>query len=473
MFDAVKVDLSAAANRAAHAKAGGVVVQDADGGDEGRKGGGATSGAHSSLQRRQMLEKQSHLVRKVNVQRMMAHAGVGTLWQIAGAFLVVILFSFFLTSGKASGGRRGWDNAASLPYNTLDDGEIGAAWTTQRLCKHFGAPTPSRVRFLFGVDSPKMLQSSVKAWRRIDVIQVNVGFRLHTDMPPAEAHGWRHRAKGAFDKVTGRSTIGSPAIVADASPYTARTSLFTLYDFLNMFYQQVLDSHQPVGREQGLMVTFVDPRAIEPSLRLIQLATRLGRLPGPLIVDGEILPGPGGFLAQLGSVFVEPPSHDETHSHEEQDHHLFVPPVPGDVDAASLASRREKTFDFDPRFDFVDKIKKFAPGSQFCRLDGPRTAGAWTARSRLGRARRTGSGTRASPSTGAGRRRSRRFRRARSRRRRRRTCSPSPGTSVRRSRARSPPSQEDGAWCSRTPATKRTKATTRIRRRTRRRTIPT
>ena len=43
MFDAVKVDLSAAANRAAHAKAGGVVVQDADGGDEGRKaGGGAT-----------------------------------------------------------------------------------------------------------------------------------------------------------------------------------------------------------------------------------------------------------------------------------------------------------------------------------------------------------------------------------------------------------------------------------------------
>ena len=363
MFDAVKVDLSAAANRAAHAKAGGVVVQDADGGDEGRKGGGATSGAHSTLQRRQMLEKQSHLVRKVNVQRMMAHAGVGTLWQIAGAFLVVILFSFFLTSGKASGGRRGWDNAASLPYNTLDDGEIGAAWTTQRLCRHFGAPTPSRVRFLFGVDSPKMLESSVKAWRRVDVIQVNVGFRLHTDMPPAEAHGWRHRAKGAFDKVTGRSTIGSPAIVADASPYTARTSAFTLYDFLNMFYQQVLDSHQPVGREQGLMVTFVDPRAIEPSLRLIQLATRLGRLPGPLIVDGEILPGPGGFLAQLGSVFVEPPKHDETHSHEEQDHHLFVPPVPGDVDAASLASRREKTFDFDPRFDFVDKIKKFAPGS--------------------------------------------------------------------------------------------------------------
>ena len=365
MFDAVKVDLSAAANRAAHAKADGVVVHDADGGDEGREGGGATSGARSSLQRRKMLEKQSTLVRKVNVQRMMAHTSGATLWQIAAGFVVVILVSFAFTSGKGSGGRRGWDNAASLPYNQLDDGEIGAAWTTQRLCRHFRAPTPSRVRFMFGVDSPKTLTKTTHAWRRVDIIQVNVGFRLHKDAPPAEARGWRARAKGAFDAVTGRSTVGSPAIARDGSPYTARTSVFTLYDFLRQFYAEQLASHQPVGREQGLMVTFVDPRAVEPGLRLIQFATRLGRLPGPLIVDGEILPGPGGFLPQLGSVFAQPPAHDDTrekHTHAEDDHHLYVPPVPGDLDADALATRRSKTFDFDPRFDFVEKVKKFAPG---------------------------------------------------------------------------------------------------------------
>lgn len=366
MFDAVKVDLSAAANRAAHAKADGAVVHDADGGDEGREGGGATSGARSSLQRRKMLEKQSTLVRKVNVQRMMAHTSGATLWQIAAGFVVVILVSFAFTSGKGSGGRRGWDNAASLPYNQLDDGEIGAAWTTQRLCRHFRAPTPSRVRFMFGVDSPKTLTKTTHAWRRVDIIQVNVGFRLHEDAPPAEARGWRARAKDAFDAVTGRSTVGSPAIARDGSPYTARNSVFTLYDFLRQFYAEQLSSHQPVGREQGLMVTFVDPRAVEPGLRLIQFATRLGRLPGPLIVDGEILPGPGGFLPQLGSVFAQPPAHDDAHekmaSHAEDDHHLYVPPVPGDLDADALETRRSKTFDFDPRFDFVEKVKKFAPG---------------------------------------------------------------------------------------------------------------
>ena len=311
-----------------------------------------------------MLEKQSTLVRKVNVQRMM-RTPAARRWADRRGVRRRILVSFAFTSGKGSGGRRGWDNAASLPYNQLDDGEIGAAWTTQRLCRHFRAPTPSRVRFMFGVDSPKTLTKTTHAWRRVDIIQVNVGFRLHEDAPPAEARGWRARAKDAFDAVTGRSTSGLPH-ARDGSPYTARNSVFTLYDFLRQFYAEQLASHQPVGREQGLMVTFVDPRAVEPGLRLIQFATRLGRLPGPLIVDGEILPGPGGFLPQLGSVFAQPPAHDDAHekmaSHAEDDHHLYVPPVPGDLDADALAMRRSKTFDFDPRFDFVEKVKKFAPG---------------------------------------------------------------------------------------------------------------
>ena len=366
MSDAVKVDLGAAANRAAHAKVDGVVVHDVDCGGVGREGGGATSGAHVSLQRRQMLEKQSHLVHKVNVQRMMAHTSGGTLWQIAAGFVVVVLVSFLFTGGKGSGGRRGWDDAASLPYNRLDDGEIGAAWTTQRLCRHFDVPTPSRVRFVFGVDSPKQTRRVARAWRRVDVVQVNVGFRRDEDSPPAEANDWRRRAKAAFDAVAGRSADGAAAVATDGSPYAARTSAFTLADFLRQFRAEQLDSHQPVGREQGLMVTFVDPRAIEPGLRLIQLATRAGRLPGPLLVDGEVLPGPGGFLSQLGSVFAEPPAHDAAHekmaSHDVSDHHLFVPPVPADLDADASAARRARALAFDPRVDFVEKVKRFAPG---------------------------------------------------------------------------------------------------------------
>ena len=87
-----------------------------------------------------MLEKQSTLVRKVNVQRMMAHTSGATLWQIAAGFVVVILVVRRSRAARAAAGAGGWDNAASLPYNQLDDGEIGAAWTTQRLCRHFRAP---------------------------------------------------------------------------------------------------------------------------------------------------------------------------------------------------------------------------------------------------------------------------------------------------------------------------------------------
>ena len=60
------------------------------------------------------------------------------------------------------------------------------------------------------------------------------------------------------------------------------------------------------------------------------------------------------------------------HTHAEDDH--LCPPVPGDPDADALATRRSKTFDF--RFD----------RGAFCPCAGPRTAGAWTARSRPARA---------------------------------------------------------------------------------------
>ena len=312
-----------------------------------------------------MLEKQSTLVRKVNVQRMMAHTSGATLWQIAAGFVVVILVSFAFTSGKGSGGRRGWDNAASLPYNQLDDGEIGAAWTTQRLCRHFRAPTPSRVRFMFGVDSPKTLTKTTHAWRRVDIIQVNVGFRLHKDAPPAEARGWRARAKGEVRR--GHRPIHR-RVSRDCARRVTVHGANQRFHAVRLFATVLRGAtcEPPAGRAR----TRSDGDLRGPARRgagpaLDSVATRLGRLPGPLIVDGEILPGPGGFLPQLGSVFAQPPAHDDTrekHTHAEDDHHLYVPPVPGDLDADALATRRSKTFDFDPRFDFVEKVKKFAPG---------------------------------------------------------------------------------------------------------------
>ena len=361
MFDAVKVDTSAAASRAANATSAYATASD----DDNTKYQ-ARKGNHATVTPRQMLDRQSTLVRKVTMRRVTTACSLGStlLWQIAGGFLVLMLVSLYLTSSKGSGGRKGWDNKASLPYGNLDDGEIGSAWTTSRLCKHFGAPTPSRVRFVFGVSSAKAVGKVTENWRRTDIIQVNVGFRLHTDVPKENrpASGWRARATQALDAVTGVRKDGSPVVTQDTSPYSAPTSQFEFDEFLRAFVQGQLASGQLVGKEQGLMVTFLDPRAIKPSLKILRRFVVTGALPGPLLVDGEILPGPGGFLSQLGSVFVSPPEHEASHDHEASAHHLFVPPVPGDVDEAMRAKRLERTFEFDPKYDFVDAIKKYTPG---------------------------------------------------------------------------------------------------------------
>jgi hypothetical protein len=363
MFDAVKVDLSAAANRAARAKPSDVVVRDAADDDEGV----ATGKGTSSLQRREMLDRQSHLARKVHVRRMVAKTSDGgTLWQIAAGLVVVIACVALLTGGfeKASGGRRGMDHSASLPYGDLDEGEIGASWTTQRVCRHFGAPTPSRVRFAFGIDHPDALVEAVQAWRRVDIVQVNVGFRRNGEAGEDEdvRGDWRRRAREAFTNGVGASSDGVPAVVTK-TPYEASMSSFTFSSFLETFATLQLASEQPVGREQGLMVTFVDPRAIEPGLRVARSYSRRGKLPGPLVVDGEILPGPGGFLSQLGSVFASAPSRDNSRARAAADRPPLELPVPGDPDEKARGTREGLTLGFDPAVDFVEQVKKYLPGS--------------------------------------------------------------------------------------------------------------
>ena len=360
MFDAVKVEhRGEGSGRASHANS-----SHAHGNDDGKKSYVGSNVLKSKAEtQRQMLDRQNNLIHKVNHQRMSRWTGGALLWQITGGFLVLVVVSMVLTSGKGDGARKGWDNKSALPYNELDDGEIGSRWTTSRLCTHFNAPTPSRVRFAFGMNTKKQTALHTKAWRRVDVIQVNVGFRLHEDAKNGgSAKGWRNRAKLAFDAVTGMRKDGVPVVVSDTSPYSAKSSEFEFVDFLSTFLSMQLSSGQIVGREQGLMVTFVDPRAIEVGLKILRRFIVTGRIPGPLIIDGEILPGPGGFLSQLGSVFYTPPEHDNSHSHSEQEHHLFVPPVPGDTDETTKAERIYHSFDFDPRFDFVDKIKKYTPG---------------------------------------------------------------------------------------------------------------
>ena len=191
-------------------------------------------------------------------------------------FACVLLLS--AVAHKSNGGRRGLDGASTLPYNALDGGDVGATWTTQRLCRHFGVPVPSRVRVEHGVDTLAKLDDATARWSEIHLVQLDVAYRAAGD-DEKSARGWRAALT--------RAPAGFP--VVSASPY--RASDLTLDAFLDAFARRVLALRQPVGREQGLMLTLKDPRAITPTLRALRDRVRAGRLPGPLVVGGEILPG--------------------------------------------------------------------------------------------------------------------------------------------------------------------------------------
>ena len=133
------------------------------------------------------LDRQSKLARKVRAQAAVAspHA---LLWKILAGFACVLLLS--AAAHKSNGGRRGLDGASTLPYSALDGGDVGATWTTQRLCRHFGVPVPSRVRVEHGVDTLAKLDDATARWSEIHLVQLDVAYRAATD-DEKSARGWR------------------------------------------------------------------------------------------------------------------------------------------------------------------------------------------------------------------------------------------------------------------------------------------
>ena len=115
------------------------------------------------------------------------------------------------------------------------------------------------------------------------------------------------------------------------------------------------------------MLSFRDPRAVVPGLRLVRELIRRRRLVGPLIVDAEILPGPGGFLPQMASVWdPDPPVIPDGDANGKDTYEPGgspFPPVPGS-DAASTdrSARTRRTIKFHPTA-FVAKTKLIVPGA--------------------------------------------------------------------------------------------------------------
>ena len=264
--------------------------------------------------------------------------------------------SLLLLSGKESVAsvktRKGLAGGLSLPFTRveIDDGQT--QWTTERMCRHFSVENPSEITIAFRINGEVMLREAMQL-EGVNVINVDVAY---SEITVSNKIGNR---KIGHQKIGKDKTYAVP--VVSHSAY--RSSSFTFDDFLATFVK--LNAN--LGK--GLMVTFRDPRAVVPTLSLLSEEYKYERIKGPLIVGGEVLPGPGGFRPQMGSVLRVSPYEVNLREADVRD-----PPIPS---AKVTYGRNEQTGQIEKqgedRYDnllvpfhpsaFVDKVKTFVPGA--------------------------------------------------------------------------------------------------------------
>ena len=327
------------------------------------RGTGSANG-RVAYQKLETLAAQDDIMRRARRDRARAehreNGPIEFLWPLLFALCFILLvavaihgFTDHTSMGHGVGaGRRGGPDDP-LPYDSLDPGDIGAVWTTARVLRHFRARTAADVRIAWDVADLAALDAALAP------VAAKGGYL------GATANDIVHVPVAWSKALAGNGGAGAPVVArsthrADGSPPAP------LHEALDRFWRGVRE-HDVVGRERGLMLSFRDPRAVVPGLRLVRELIRRRRLVGPLIVDAEILPGPGGFLPQMASVWdPDPPVIPDGDANGKDTYEPGgspFPPVPGS-DAASTdrSARTRRTIKFHPTA-FVAKTKLIVPGA--------------------------------------------------------------------------------------------------------------
>ena len=342
------------------------------------RGTGSANG-RVAYQKLETLAAQDDIMRRARRDRARAEHREGGpiefLWPLLFALCFILLvavaihgFTDHTSMGHGMGaGRRGGPDDP-LPYDSLDPGDIGAVWTTARVLRHFRARTAADVRIAWDVADLAALDAALApVAAKGGYLGATANDIVHVPVAWSKALAGNG---GAGAPVVARSTHHADAMARDGSP-----PALPLDEALDRFWRGVRE-HDVVGRERGLMLSFRDPRAVVPGLRLARELIRKRRLVGPLIVDGEILPGPGGFLPQMASVWdPDPPvaiaSGGETSGGGGLSRGTYepggspFPPLPGSdaaTESADRSARTSRTVKFHPTA-FVAKTKLIVPGA--------------------------------------------------------------------------------------------------------------
>ena len=270
--------------------------------------------------------------------------------------LFVLVCAILALSGKESVAsvktRKGLAGGMSLPFTRVEIDDGKTQWTMERVCRHFSVENPSEITIAYRVDGDAMLREVMEV-EGVNVINVDVAY---SETTVSKKIGNR---KIGHQKIGKDKTYAVP--VVSHSAY--RSSSFTFDDFLATFVKL------NAKRRKGLLVTFKDPRAVVPTFSLLSEEYKYDRIRGPLIVGGEVLPGPGGYRPQMGSVLKVSPYEVNLREADVRD-----PPIPSakvtyarNEQSGRVEKQGEDRYDnllvpFHPSA-FVDKVKTFVPGA--------------------------------------------------------------------------------------------------------------
>ena len=199
-------------------------------------------------------------------------------WQIVTIVATVLFLSLAAGGGAAAEKATRAARAAAAERRALERREL-KRWSSERALRHFGLRRMSQIAFTDPVRTSDHLYDAV----RDPDTHVVVAHVSHSTVMG------RKRTKGG----DGLTWVDRP-ILTDSSYVALADDGLDFDEFLSQFLAS--------GSNKGLLVSLRDPRAVVPVFKALEAAVEDERLKSPIILDAEVLPGPGGHMPQMACV---------------------------------------------------------------------------------------------------------------------------------------------------------------------------
>ena len=212
------------------------------------------------------------------------------MWKVVLVVVIVSLMSLasnqFRSAEKESRGNRSdaehidpnrptrkWGSA--MNFERAD----GKKWSTERILKHFHVKNPSELVFS---------KPSTTFDEFIEAIEDPSSHIVTLDVSRSVTH----------DSKTGKQYEVPVISKSSYIPVSKAKGGMTFDDAVNAFIR--------MATQKGLHIRFHDPRIFKAALRMLDMEVDYGRLPGPLLIEAEVLPGPEAVLPEMSCQMLYP-----------------------------------------------------------------------------------------------------------------------------------------------------------------------